>query len=106
MFTPVDKIGESMFKKTVNLTEFRSNALSLLKELGNGDGEAIQLVHRGQSIKVIITQERYFQLLEALESYQGRQEKLVGHPSEIEIRRALGAIKDALGAEDRPAQWK
>jgi hypothetical protein len=50
-----------MFKKTLNVTELKREINDLLGDLqGN---EALQVVHRGKSIKVVITQERYFKLL-------------------------------------------
>jgi hypothetical protein len=50
-----------MFKQTLNVTELKREINDLLGELQGND--ALQVVHRGKSIKVIITQERYFKLL-------------------------------------------
>lgn len=50
-----------MFKKTLNVTELKRDINDILGELNGND--ALQVVHRGKSIKVIITQERYFKLL-------------------------------------------
>lgn len=50
-----------MFKKTLTLSELKQ---SINEELGGLSGnDALQVVHRGKQIKVVITQERYFQLL-------------------------------------------
>jgi hypothetical protein len=51
----------TMFKKTLNVTELKREINDLLGDLQGND--ALQVVHRGKSIKVIITQERYFKLL-------------------------------------------
>ena len=50
-----------MFKKTLNVTELKREINDLLGDVQGDD--ALQVVHRGKSIKVIITQERYFRLL-------------------------------------------
>jgi len=50
-----------MFKKTLNITDLKREINDVLGELQGND--ALQVVHRGKSIKVIITQERYFKLL-------------------------------------------
>ena len=50
-----------MFKKTLNLSELKREINDLLGDLTGDD--ALQVVHRGKQIKVIITQERYFKLL-------------------------------------------
>lgn len=50
-----------MFKKTLTLSELKQ---SINEELGELTGDdALQVVHRGKQIKVVITQERYFKLL-------------------------------------------
>jgi hypothetical protein len=50
-----------MFKKTLNLSQLKREINDLLGDLTGDD--ALQVVHRGKQIKVIITQERYFKLL-------------------------------------------
>ncbi len=62
-----------MFKKTVNLSDFKAHAPDILGLLGdNGPNDAIQLIHRASTIKVVITQERYFRLLEKIQAYEER----------------------------------
>jgi len=50
-----------MFKKTLNLSQLKREINDLLGDLTGDD--ALQVVHRGKQIKVIITQEHYFKLL-------------------------------------------
>lgn len=51
-----------MFFKTLNVTKLKEN----LGTLGEITGRlAMQIIHKGHDIKVVITQERYFELLAA-----------------------------------------
>jgi hypothetical protein len=60
-----------MFKQTVNLTTFKQHAPKILEGLSvAASKEVIQLIQRGSAIKVILTQEHYFDLLEKIESYE------------------------------------
>lgn len=61
-----------MFKKTLTLSELKQ---SINEDLGELTGqEALQVVHRGKQIKVVITQERYFQLLGQLAQFTAASE--------------------------------
>ena len=53
-----------MFKKTINFSELKSDP-SLISEMN--DGEVFQIFHRGQDVKVIMTQDHYFELMSRLE---------------------------------------
>ena len=87
-----------LFKKTINISELKANALEILGDLGDdGPREAIQLVHRGQSIKVIITQERYFRLMEAFESLR----ELEAHPAAEEVVNQLETLSGKLGLKSK-----
>lgn len=91
-----------MFKKTINLTELRTNAVEILGDLkDDGENEAIQLVHRGQSIKVIITQERYFRMMEAIEWFEehveGKNIETVPHPTKQEIEKHFQEFAEKIG---------
>ena len=54
-----------MFKKTITFSDLKADP-STVAELEYG--EAVQVFHRGQSVKVMITQDYFFNLLEKLES--------------------------------------
>ena len=89
-----------LFKKTINISELKVNALEILGDLGDdGPREAIQLVHRGQSIKVIITQERYFRLIEAFESLR----ELEAQPTAEEVVNRLETLSGKLGLKQKSA---
>lgn len=53
-----------MFKKRINLDDFMggSNFLSDMK-----DGDVYQIIQKGKEVKVVMTQEYYFQLMAKLE---------------------------------------
>ena len=87
-----------MFKKTINISGLKANALEILGDLGDdGPREAIQLVHRGQTIKVIITQERYFRLMEAFESLRA----LETEPATEEVVDRLETLSGKLGLKPK-----
>jgi hypothetical protein len=50
-----------MFFRTLNLTKFKENPSEPLSEVS--DGRVLQLLHGGHDVKVIMTQDHYFQLL-------------------------------------------
>lgn len=86
-----------MFKKTVNLTEFKATAPDVLALLGdNRDNDAVQLLHRGGSVKVIITQERYFRLVEALEALRQQPDELVPAPAAVDVERAIAKTAEQI----------
>jgi PHD/YefM family antitoxin component YafN of YafNO toxin-antitoxin module len=58
-----------MFKKTITANELRAaikENFSLVKE----NGEAIQITHRGNPIRVLITQGYYLDMLAKIEHYE------------------------------------
>lgn len=57
-----------MFKKTINFSELKSDP-SLVSEMA--DGEVFQIFHRGQDVKVMMTQEYFFELMARLEKAEG-----------------------------------
>ena len=57
-----------MFKKTINFSELKSDP-SLVSEMA--DGEVFQIFHRGQDVKVMMTQEYFFELKARLEKAEG-----------------------------------
>jgi len=81
-----------MFKKQMMMSEFRALLPQTLKELKGED--AIQILHRGECIKVVITQEFFLELINArvmLEIAQkvGQGEKLTLSEGSREMNRDL-----------------
>ncbi len=56
-----------MFKKTLNFSELKSDSSSVS---GLEDGEVLQIIHRGNEIKVMMTQEYFFAIMAKLEKSQ------------------------------------
>lgn len=56
-----------MFKKTLSVCDLKSDA-SAISELKND--EVIQVFQRGHDVKVIMTQDHYFNLMARLEKYE------------------------------------
>lgn len=85
-----------MFKKTLNVTELKREINDLLGDVQGDD--ALQVVHRGKSIKVIITQERYLRLLgmiDQLSTKSAGEEDLVADTVDSRkerLKRNLAAI--------------
>ena len=91
-----------MFKKTVNLSRFKQQAPELLDSLKEeGDSEAIQLVHRGGSIYVVLTQERYLGLLDEIDRLRRHQDlPKGGGPDVARIRAALKEMESLLKEDE------
>lgn len=56
-----------MFKKTLNFSDLKTDA-SAISELKND--EVVQVFHRGHEVKVIMTQDHFFNLMARLEKYE------------------------------------
>jgi hypothetical protein len=84
-----------MFNKTMNLTDLKRNINDVLGELDGDD--AIQVVHRGKPIKVVITQEHYLKLLGLVNQLDSRalhDEDLVsGHSVDDRKKRLRKKLK-------------
>ena len=63
-----------MFKKTLNYSDLKSDP-SVVSELKND--EVVQVFHRGHEVKVIMTQDHFFNLMARLEKFEnsGRTSK-------------------------------
>ncbi len=57
-----------MFKKTLNFSDLKSDPTSV-SEIN--DGEVFQIFHRGHDVKVMMTQEYFFNLMARLEKAEG-----------------------------------
>ena len=94
-----------MFKKTLNVTELKREINDLLGDVQGDD--ALQVVHRGKSIKVIITQERYFRLLGMIDQLSTKstgEEDLVADTVDSRkerLKRKLGRGDDAEKQKSR-----
>ncbi len=56
-----------MFKKTVNFSDLKSDPSSIA-ELKND--EVVQVFHRGHEVKVVMTQDHFFNLMARLEKFE------------------------------------
>lgn len=56
-----------MFKKTLNFSDLKSDPSSIA-EMKNED--VIQVFHRGHEVKVIMTQDHFFNLMARLEKFE------------------------------------
>lgn len=56
-----------MFKKTLNFSDLKSDP-SAVAELKNG--EVVQVFHRGHEVKVLMTQDHFFNLMARLEKFE------------------------------------
>lgn len=56
-----------MFKKTLNLSDLKSDP-SAVGELKND--EVVQVFHRGHEVKVMMTQDHFFNLMARLEKFE------------------------------------
>lgn len=67
-----------MFKKTITFSELNNGGASVATELK--DGEVIQIFHRGSEVKVMMTQDHYFNLLARLEKTEAQSKKSPYNP--------------------------
>lgn len=56
-----------MFKKTLNFSDLKSDP-SAVAELKNS--EVVQIFHRGHEVKVMMTQDHFFNLMARLEKFE------------------------------------
>lgn len=69
-----------MFKKTLNFSELKSdpNTLAEMK-----DGDVYQVFHPGQDVKVMMTQEYFFNLMARLEKAEGVAKRTTYNPEKL-----------------------
>ena len=68
-----------MFKKSITLTELKQEPIKSLSDLHKPSSkDVIQVLHKGSAIKVLMTQEHYFELLHKIEAYEPSPTKPVG----------------------------
>ncbi len=69
-----------MFKKTLNFSELKSDPTSISEMQ---DGEVFQVFHRGQDVKVMMTQEYFFTLMSRLEKAEGTVKRADYNPDQL-----------------------
>ena len=69
-----------MYKKTVNWDEVNIGK-NLLSEIE--DGDVYQIIQKGQDVKVMMTQEYYFQLMAKLEKADGSTKVTIYDPETL-----------------------
>ena len=69
-----------MFKKTLNFSELKSDP-NLVSEME--DGDVFQVFHRGQDVKVMMTQEYFFTLMARLEKAEGIAKRTSYNPEKL-----------------------
>lgn len=69
-----------MYKKKLDLRELISEN-NLLMDMK--DGDVYQLTQQGHDVKVMMTQEYYFQLLAKLEKFEGTKKVVKYDPTEL-----------------------
>ena len=75
-----DPLEDFMFKKTLNFSELKSDPNSIAEMK---DGEVFQIFHRGQDVKVMMTQEYFFKLMARLEKVEGPVNRTSYNPEKL-----------------------
>jgi hypothetical protein len=85
-----------MFKKTLNFSELKSdpNSISEMK-----DGDVFQVFHRGQDVKVVMTQEYFFTLMARLEKAEGVAKRTTYNPEKFmaDFDNKVEKLSDLIG---------
>jgi hypothetical protein len=77
-----------MFKKTVNFSDLKTDP-SAIAELKNG--EVVQVFHRGHEVKVIMTQDHFFNLMARLEKFENS-----GKTSKYDVEELIAEFDNKL----------
>lgn len=77
-----------MFKKTVNFSDLKSDP-SAISDLKNE--EVVQVFHRGHEVKVIMTQDHFFNLMARLEKFEN-----AGKTSKYDVDELLAEFDNKL----------
>jgi hypothetical protein len=85
-----------MFKKTINFSELKSDPSSVSEM---ADGEVFQIFHRGQDVKVMMTQEYFFELMARLEKAEGTAKTSKYNAEELmsEFESKMDKLNEILG---------
>ena len=81
-----------MFFKTISVTDIRKDLAALAEVTGD---KALQITHKSQEIKVMISQERYFQLLCHISHLENQIRELVAGGRTAETMKAGGFVPHA-----------
>ncbi len=94
-----------MFKKTLNFSELKSdpNAVSEMK-----DGDVFQVFHRGHDVKVMMTQEYFFNLMARLEKAEGIVKRTDYNPEKLmaDFESKVNMLNDLIGKVEGKADKK
>ena len=87
-----------MFNKTLNFSEIKTSPESFSQMNGN---DVFQIFHRGSEVKVMMTQEHYFDLLQKIERLEGdsRREQFNSEQLLEEVKGKLNLIDDFIKKE-------
>ncbi|MFP5385568.1 MAG: hypothetical protein ACLGHN_05775 [Bacteriovoracia bacterium] len=77
-----------MFKKTLNFSDLKSDP-SAIAELKND--EVVQVFHRGHEVKVMMTQDHFFNLMARLEKFENS-----GKTSKYDVEDLLAEFDNKL----------
>ncbi len=76
-----------MFKLTVIASKLREEMAYYLGQVKGSD--VIQILHRGDSVKVMMTQQHYLEILSRLAVYERESGTEVAHPSKEKLKKKL-----------------
>lgn len=84
-----------MFKKTLNFSDLKTETAALAEMK---DGDVYQIFHRGQEVKVLMTQEYFFTLMERLERAEGTSKSTPYNPDKLmkQFEEKMARIDDLL----------
>ena len=82
-----------MFKKTLTYSELKSDP-SVISKMK--DKDVFQIIHRGQEVKVMMTQEHFFTQMERLEKAEGTNKTTAYNPDKL-----MSAIESKLAEMNR-----
>lgn len=85
-----------MFKKTINFSDLKKDP-SLVSEME--DGQVFQVFHRGQDVKVMMTQEYFFNLMARLEKAEGSGKRTNYDPDKMmeDFNKKMRKLDDLIG---------
>lgn len=85
-----------MFKKTLNFSMLKSDPSSVSEMK---DGEVFQIFHRGQDVKVMMTQEYFFNLMARLEKAEETVKRVNYDPDQLmeDFDEKMKKLDDIIG---------
>lgn len=88
-----------MFHKTINFSDLKKDP-SLVSEME--DGQVFQVFHRGQDVKVMMTQEYFFNLMARLEKTEGSAKRTNYDPDKMmkDFNKKMQQLDELIGKVD------